>query len=187
VPVDWTDDPDSRVDIVSTALADLRGVARLAGSLLRGDLPVRELRAQLGHHPAAPGALFRQAIRFAAVGVGSTLAYLLLFLMWRAPLGAQVANLLALLVTAIVNTAVNRRFTFGVAGEGAVRHQLQGLLVFMLGLALTSGSLAVLGAVTSHPPRAVEVIVLIIANLASTVLRFVALREWVFARKGVDK
>ncbi len=30
VAVDWTDDPDSRVDIVDTALADLRGVARLA-------------------------------------------------------------------------------------------------------------------------------------------------------------
>jgi glycosyltransferase involved in cell wall biosynthesis len=30
VPVDWVEDPDSRVDIVATALADLRGVARLA-------------------------------------------------------------------------------------------------------------------------------------------------------------
>ena len=29
VPVDWVDDPDSRVDIVQTALEDLRGVARL--------------------------------------------------------------------------------------------------------------------------------------------------------------
>jgi hypothetical protein len=29
VPVDWVDDPDSRVDIVSTAIDDLRGVARL--------------------------------------------------------------------------------------------------------------------------------------------------------------
>ena len=29
VPVDWVDDADSRVDIVPTALADLRGVARL--------------------------------------------------------------------------------------------------------------------------------------------------------------
>ena len=29
VPVDWVDDPDSRVAIVATALADLRGVARL--------------------------------------------------------------------------------------------------------------------------------------------------------------
>jgi glycosyltransferase involved in cell wall biosynthesis len=31
VPVDWVDDPDSRVDIVRTALADLRGILRLAG------------------------------------------------------------------------------------------------------------------------------------------------------------
>ncbi|MFD5827775.1 dolichyl-phosphate beta-glucosyltransferase [Lentzea sp. NPDC060358] len=29
VPVDWVDDPDSRVDIVPTALADLRGIARM--------------------------------------------------------------------------------------------------------------------------------------------------------------
>jgi glycosyltransferase involved in cell wall biosynthesis len=29
VPVDWIDDPDSRVEIVATALADLRGVWRL--------------------------------------------------------------------------------------------------------------------------------------------------------------
>ena len=29
VPVDWVDDPDSRVDIVRTAIEDLRGVARL--------------------------------------------------------------------------------------------------------------------------------------------------------------
>ena len=32
VPVDWADDPDSRVDIVRTALADLRGVWRLLGT-----------------------------------------------------------------------------------------------------------------------------------------------------------
>src|SRR5919109_249534 len=31
VPVDWVDDPDSRVDIVRTARDDLRGVARLLG------------------------------------------------------------------------------------------------------------------------------------------------------------
>jgi putative flippase GtrA len=185
VPVDWVDDPDSRVDLVSTAIADLRGVARMARSLMRGDLPVGELRTQLGHRSATPESLFRQAIRFAAVGVGSTLAYLLLFLLWRAPFGAQTANLLALLVTAVANTAVNRRFTFGVSGAGAVRHQLQGLIVFALGLALTSGSLALLGAITAHPARLVEVIVLIVANLASTVLRFVLLREWVFARKGI--
>jgi putative flippase GtrA len=187
VPVDWVDDPDSRVDIAATALADLRGVARLGRSILRGELPARQLRTQLGRHSAAPESLLRQAIRFGAVGVASTLAYLMLFLLWRAPLGAQFANLLALLVTAVVNTAVNRRFTFGVSGGGALRHQAQGLLVFVLGLVLTSGSLAVLGSISAHPPRAVEVLALIAANLAATVLRFVLMREWVFARKGASR
>jgi glycosyltransferase involved in cell wall biosynthesis len=36
VAVDWVDDPDSRVEIVPTALADLRGVARLALQTRRG-------------------------------------------------------------------------------------------------------------------------------------------------------
>lgn len=31
VPVDWTDDPDSRVHVASTAWADLKGLARVAG------------------------------------------------------------------------------------------------------------------------------------------------------------
>ena len=180
VPVDWVDDPDSRVDILATAMADLRGIARVGRSLLSGELPVRRLRAEFGR--AEQSSLLRQAIRFGAVGVLSTLAYLLLFLWWRAPLGALGANFAALLVTAVANTAVNRRFTFAVTGAGAWRHQLQGLLVFALGLALTSGSLWVLGLVSAHPPRVVEVVVLIVANLAATVLRFVLLREWVFAR-----
>ena len=51
---------------------------------------------------------------------------------------------------------------------------------------VTSGSLALLGAVTLHPSRLVEVSVLVVANLAATVLRFVLLREWVFTtRKAI--
>src|SRR4029450_10638688 len=40
VPVDWFDDPDSRVDIVATATDDLRGVWRLRRALWRRALPV---------------------------------------------------------------------------------------------------------------------------------------------------
>src|SRR6266536_1759278 len=36
VPVDWIDDPNSRVKVVATALADLRGIARMRWQLLRG-------------------------------------------------------------------------------------------------------------------------------------------------------
>ncbi|MEU4530341.1 glycosyltransferase [Micromonospora ureilytica] len=203
VPVDWVDDPDSRVDIVATALADLRGVGRLGRALLTGALPLADLRAQLGRAPLTaaraqpgetppigPGApagqalrgqvpvgLPRQLVRFAAVGVASTLAYLLLFVATRGLLGAQPANLLALLVTAVANTAANRRLTFGISGRRhAARHHAQGLLAFALGLALTSGALAVLHAVAAVPARPVELAVLVAANLAATVLRFVLLR-----------
>ncbi|KOX24749.1 sugar translocase [Saccharothrix sp. NRRL B-16348] len=186
VPVDWVDDPDSRVDIVSTAVADLKGVARVARGLVSGRIPIGELRAQLGREPlepqtpGVPAGLFRQLVRFAAVGVVSTLAYLLLFVSLRGGLGAQGANLVALLVTAIANTAANRRFTFGVRGRrGAGRHQFEGLLVFGLGLALTSGSLALLH-LFAAPGGPAELVAVVGANLLATVLRFLLLRNWVF-------
>ena len=184
VAVDWVDDPDSRVDIVSTALADLRGIARLGHALLRGDPPLRELRGTAHDPLGVPPRMTAQALRFATIGALSTLAYLALFLTSRPSLGAQAANFVALLVTAVGNTAANRRLTFGVRGAGHARHQLQGLVVFALGLALTSGSLWLLAHVATHPPRAVELGVLVLANLLATALRFVLLREWVFARKG---
>lgn len=40
VPVDWTDSPDSRVKIIATALADLRGIWRLRWGLLTGSIDV---------------------------------------------------------------------------------------------------------------------------------------------------
>src|SRR6266478_2456344 len=43
VPVDWIDDPDSRVRVIATVLADLRGIARIRWGLLRGTLRVPRL------------------------------------------------------------------------------------------------------------------------------------------------
>lgn len=174
IPVDWVDDPDSRVDIVATAREDLRGILRLARALSRRRLP---LAAVAG----VPLGLLPQLIRFALVGAASTAAYLLLFVLLRGQLGAQAANLLALLVTAVANTAVNRRVTFGVRGAAdAGRAQAQGLVVLGLGLALTSGSLALLPRLDPHPGRSTELVVLVAANLAATLLRFLVLRAWVF-------
>jgi glycosyltransferase involved in cell wall biosynthesis len=51
VPVDWVDDPDSRVDIVATTSADLRGMVRVGRALASGTLPLRELRQQIGRRP----------------------------------------------------------------------------------------------------------------------------------------
>ena len=156
VPVDWIDDPDSRVRIVRTAIDDLRGVARLMA--------------------ASPVA------RFAAVGIVCTVAYALLFLLLRGVLGATGANAVALAATALGNTALNRRFTFRVRGRaGLLRHHARGALVFVLTLALTNGALLVLHGLDATPPGAIELVVLVAANLAATVTRYVAMRTWVFA------
>jgi putative flippase GtrA len=190
IPVDWIDDPDSRVDIIATAVADLKGVLRLGRALATGQLPVAAVRAQLGRgalEPAVsgvPAGLAGQAVRFAAVGAVSTLAYLLLFLMLRSPLGAQPANLIALLITAVANTSANRRLTFGRTGRTGLRTHSQGLAVFALGLALTSAALAGLQLLVTNPGRYLELAVLLGASAAATALRFVLFRRWIFARES---
>src|SRR3954464_10961045 len=156
VPVDWVDDPDSRVDIVRTACEDLKGIARLA--------------------------LSGRIARFMGVGVMSTLAYAVLFLLLRGAIGAAGANAAALAITAVGNTAANRWLTFGVRGRaGLVRQHLAAFLVFVLTLGLTSGALAVLHGLVASPPRALELAVLIVAGTAATISRYVALHSWVFA------
>jgi putative flippase GtrA len=173
VPVDWVDDPDSRVDLFATALEDLRGVVRLARDAGRSDVSLVAV--------SRPPGFAAQVGRFAAIGVVSTVAYALLYLLFRGGLSAQMANALALFVTAIGNTAANRRLTFAITGgRQAVRHQLQGLAVFLLALGVTSASLAGLHLIEPRPRRALELAVLVVANLIATVLRFVLLRSWVF-------
>jgi putative flippase GtrA len=184
IPVDWIDDLDSRVDIVATALADLRGMARLGSGLARGSIEVPRLRGSslAGARPAPELPL--QVVSFAVVGIASTIAYILLYLLLRGVMSAQAANVLSLLVTAVANTAVNRRLTFGISGRRhAARHQVKGLIAFGIGLALTSGALAVL----HSPSRALEVSVLVAANLVATVIRFVLFRTWVFGKSRADK
>lgn len=101
VPVDWVDDPDSRVDIVATAMADLRGVVRVGKAISTGALPLADVRAQLRpmkdevedsastlafadtgisatgrtvDPDGVPPGLTGQLIRFAMVGLASTVA-----------------------------------------------------------------------------------------------------------------
>jgi len=180
VPVDWVDDPDSRVDIVATAKDDLKGIARLLRGFASGSIPVQRLAAQLDSARSS-GSLLRHSVRFATVGIASTIAYLLLFLALHGWVGAQAANLTALLVTAIGNTAANRRYTFGIAGRNRLaRHHVEGLIVFGVALAITSGSLAAVHLLWPDAGRYVDAVVVVAANLIATVVRFVLLRGWVF-------
>lgn len=182
VPVDWTDDPDSSVDVVRTSIDDLKGIVRIGRDMMTGRIPIDELRTALGRKAPekSSGALLGQMVRFGVIGAFSTLAYLALFVFMRTVTGAQTANFVALLLTAVANTAANRLFTFGVAGRaGALKHQFQGLVIFALGLALTSGVLFWLHS-GPEPSRGVEVAAVVGANLIATLLKFVLFRAWVF-------
>ena len=184
IPVDWVDDPDSSVDIVSTAVEDVRGMLRVGTNIARGRIPLEAIYAEFGRRPFEPPrqpGFFGQVVRFGAVGVLSTAAFALLYLVLQGAMAAQAANFVALLLTTIANTWANRRFTFGVRGRpGAVKHQFQGLIVFGIAWAMTSGSLALLNLAAPHAPAQVELIVLTVANLLATLVRFALLRLWVF-------
>ena len=132
VPVDWVDDPDSRVDIVRTAL----------------DGPAAASR---GCWPRAP------IVRFMAHRRRSrTLAYALLYLALRGPLGPAGAN--------AAGAGAHRRrqharepapdASASRAGRPAAPPRSWALVVFVLTLGLTSGALAVLHGARSRARRA---------------------------------
>lgn len=126
--------------------------------------------------------LVRQAATFAAIGIASTVAYLAIYAALRTSLDAALANGLALLVTAIANTAANRRLTFARTGrDGAIRDQAAGLAAFGIALAITTSAVGILGLVVPAASRAAEIGVLVAANAAATVCRFVLLRSWIAA------
>lgn len=176
VPVDWVDDPDSRVAIVPTAIADLRGMWRVRRR--RPQAP--GARLSHGGAPPDPPTMTRQIVRFAFVGGLSTLAYSGLFWVLRGAMAAPIANALALLVTAVANTAANRRLTFGVQGRRRLlRDHAGGIVAFGLALAITTGSLTTLHTLWADSSRTVEIAVLTSANIVATLTRFVLLRTWI--------
>ena len=134
---------------------------------------------------AAGGRLRTQLVVFCVVGAVSTVVHLGGFALLRPVVDAQAANAVALLVSAVANTWANRRWTFGVRGsEGAARHQLQGLLVLALTLALTAGGLAVLGASVPRASTMLETGVVAVTTALATAMKFAALRWWVFRDPG---
>ena len=163
VPVDWVDDPDSRVDIVSTATADLRGIARLLKARLLGSSRTS-----------------RQVVSFAAIGVVSTLAYVALYSLLRTSTSAVLANLVALAVTAVGNTAANRRLTFEVRGrDRLLTDQLAGLVAFAVALGITTGAVGLLQILAPKAGLPVELAVVVAASGLATIVRFILLRSWI--------
>ena len=86
--------------------------------------------------------MVRQLIRFTGVGIVCTLTSLALYALSRPWLGAQPANAAALILTSFMNTALNRRLTFKITERRRMkRDHLNGLIVILVALLITGGSL----------------------------------------------
>ena len=175
VPVDWIDDPDSRVDVRSTAMADLRGVRRMAWRFFRGRASV-----DLGEHERKPLAddFGRQTVTYASIGLVSTAVSLVIFLLLRDQIGAVWANVVGFTATAVGNNWANRRWTFHRRSDEDRRWRMvTTFTVFAISLLVTSLALA---AVDGNPTA--ELVVLAITWTAAAIFRFVVLRQWVYRR-----
>ncbi len=169
VPVDWVDDPDSRVRVAQTARRDLAGMARMAWRFLRGAGRIdgatyrrAELADQMG----------RQLVVFGLIGAISTAVSAGLFLTLREPLGAVLANVVAVTATVAVNAWANRRFTFGRRGRlGRSSDYLRAGAIYLVGLVVSTFVLLAI----SPTDHLVELLALLATWSLTTVARFTVL------------
>jgi len=164
VPVDWVDDTDSRVHVVSTAWGDLKGTARMALRFARGGG-----RVDLGPDARAPLAndFGRRFVAFSLIGAASTAVSLALFLATHAAIGPIAANAVAVTATFVANAWANARYT-----EHRARPRWARSLAFYAGsIASTSAALALVSAVTAS--LGVQVAVLVATWSLAAVVRFV--------------
>ncbi|WP_214322777.1 bifunctional glycosyltransferase family 2/GtrA family protein [Nonomuraea sediminis] len=191
VPVDWVEDVDTRVDVVSTAADDLRGLWRVArmkaSGAARAPLPRRP--APAAEHPDAVLAPARARSRitwevgcFAAIGVLSTAGQALLYWLLRAWWPPVLANLVSLIVLTVLNTEANRRLTFRWSGTGAGRAHLGAGALFVIGYVVTSAAVLLFRQVQPEASAAAETLVLTASAVLVTAVRFVVLRLAVFRR-----
>lgn len=177
VPVDWVDDPDSRVDVAATARDDLVGLARLWRRLTRGEatMPVRRSAR------VAPLGAVDQLIRFSSIGLVSTVVAAVLFLLMAPTIGMVAANAVAFAMCAVANAAANRRFTFALRGRaGRSRHFLGTIMLGAVPLVVSTVALVALdlAGVTS---LLVGLVAVLGTNAAAAALKFLVLRRWVYA------
>lgn len=119
--------------------------------------------------------------RFAIVGTTTTGLYLGLYVLAVQLMPALVANLLAMVLSTLVSTEWHRSWTFH-SDRSGLRTHLQAGLVTTLTYLLTSGALLALERWSPGAGEIAQVAALVAATTTAGLIRFTALRVWVFAR-----
>ncbi len=154
-------------------------------SLLLGDVPDPALVAgramdSIRRRVNGEGTI-AQLTRFGSVGLISSLLYALTFLTFGS-LGSLAANVLGMATSTLVANELHRRLTFRAsAAVGWLRAQLQGGGLAVVGLLATSLALLALQAAAPDAGWPVQVLLIGAITGAIGLVRFAALRAWVFA------
>ena len=120
-----------------------------------------------------------QLLSFAAIGLVFNVVYVGLYLLLRLGMGPTWANVVALVLSTLGDTALNRRLTFGLRNRSTLaQHQVLGLVLLGVGLLCTTASLWLLEITVPAAGRVSEVVVLAAANLVVGLIRFWAFRTW---------
>jgi putative flippase GtrA len=119
---------------------------------------------------------------FGLIGAVSTVVHLLLYLAFRIWWPILLANLVSLIISALLNTEANRHLTFARSEGSTWNAHIQGLVVFMLSYILTSGALLGLDTVMAHPPKALQFAVLLVSSLIGAGGRFILFRFRIFRK-----
>jgi hypothetical protein len=168
VPVDWVDDPDSRVDVLHTALEDLRGLGRLTVSRLcgRGRLDPMTLRSRGGIRTAQQ----------ARIGGASTVAYLALFLLLQLGMSRVSAAALALTVTAVGHAAAYWR----TVADPALRWALGRISIVAWAAGVTTTAIALVIADRVSGSLLAALVAVLAINVAVSAGRLLAVRAMPF-------
>lgn len=134
-------------------------------------------------HPVFPrvdAEVVRQLMRYGVVGALGTVVSTLLYLVFRIWWDAVPANLAALVLSTVLSTEVNRRFTFSGAVADRAREYLQNAGTVAFYAVYGSVVLLLLEQVVVDPTVLQESLAVAGASVVGGLARFVLLRNWVF-------
>jgi putative flippase GtrA len=134
--------------------------------------------------PRVDAEVVGQLARYAVVGALGTAASTLLYLVFRVWWDAVPANLAALVLSTVLSTGANRRFTFGRAQVDRVREYVQNAGTVAFYAFYGSAVLLLLDQVVADPSALQESLVVAGASIFGGLARFVLLRNWVFGGRG---
>ncbi|WP_433293288.1 GtrA family protein [Pseudonocardia sp. CA-142604] len=172
----------------TTRFAQLWGdVVEVAGAALPVGAPLGGMpsgRGPSGHEQRHP--LLVQLARYAVIGGLGTLVNAVIFLLLRTWWDTIPANLVALVLSTVVSTEANRRFTFEGARVHWLRSHVQSGGTVLFYAFYSSAVLMLLAATIDSPTAWEQTVAVAVASVLGGLGRFLVLRYWVFEPDAHD-